>query len=128
MNIEHSRTLPQKLREIAFTLRCDGGAGIASWRSTACEEAADEIQRQTAISRGESDLVGELRAEIERLRGCLSAAAINITTASIVIEKLGSEQEAAPFRRAANQMIAELDSRRQAFAVARDRGIDCSID
>lgn len=50
----------------------------------------------------------QLMSENDRLRGSLVAAGINLTTASIVIEKLGHPAEAEPFKRAADQVLDAL--------------------
>lgn len=47
-------------------------------------------------------------AEIEHLRGHLSAAGINLTTASIIVSKLGSEDDAALIGKMADQVLTAL--------------------
>lgn len=47
-------------------------------------------------------------ADIQRLRQSLSAAGINLTTASILIRKLGSDADAKMIEKAADQVIDAL--------------------
>lgn len=71
-----------------------------------------EIERLSAATNDlHSDICAEndnLKAEVERLRGYLSAAGISLTTASILMGKLASAEDAALFKNAADQVLEAL--------------------
>jgi hypothetical protein len=79
------------------------------------DEAADEIDRLRADQQAYDSWAADIKAkidscktEIERLRCHLTAAGIDLTTASVVASKLGNEVDAKMFGRAAYQVMAAL--------------------
>jgi hypothetical protein len=116
----HATTIGKAVDDITLWLRNltkrrvakSGKHGRAACRY---DEAADEIDRLRAVQQAYNSRVAKITAEIEsckteiaRLRCRLTAAGIDLATASVMASKLGSEVDAKMFSRAAYQVMTAL--------------------
>ena len=83
------------------------------WRRAIFDATGDNAKALRALELADINGLFEPLAEIDRLRGHLSAAGINLTTAGIVARKLGSDADADLIGKMADQVLVALDGDEQ---------------